>query len=68
MYLCNNLLCIIKFRSKIQGCQMLKLHEHLKEEQDFTENMVNNSVQKRKVPFRILSQLRYLLAYDPYCK
>ena len=36
---------------------MLKLHEHLKEEEDFTENMVNNSVQKRKVAFRTPSQL-----------
>ena len=52
MYLCNNQLCIIKFCSKIQEYQMLKLPEHFKEEEDFTENMVNNSVQKRKVAFR----------------
>ena len=31
MYLCNNPLCIIKFRLKIQEYQMLKLHEHLNE-------------------------------------
>ena len=31
---------------------MAKEHEHLKEEQDSAENMVNNSVQKRKVAFR----------------
>ena len=40
---------------------MLKLHEHLKEEEDFTENMVNNSVQKRKVAFRTPSQLAIYL-------
>jgi len=51
MYLCNNQLCIIKFRSKIQEYQILKLPEHFKEE-DSTENIVNNSVQKRKVAFR----------------
>jgi len=31
---------------------MLKLPENFKEEEDSTENMVNNSVQKRKVAFR----------------
>ena len=52
MYLCNDQLCIIKFRSKIHGYQiMLKLPEHLKEEENSTENMVNNSVQKRKVAY-----------------
>ena len=45
MYFRNNLLCIIN------GCQMVKLHEHLKEEEDSAENMVNNSLQKRKVAF-----------------
>ena len=30
---------------------MLKLPEHLKEEENSTENMVNNSVQKRKVAY-----------------
>ena len=52
MHLCNDQLCVIKFRSKIQGYQMSKLPEHLKEEENSTENMVNNSVQKRKVAFR----------------
>ena len=52
MYLCNKELCTIKFCSKIQEYQMLKLPEHFKEEEDSTENMVNNSVQKRKVAFR----------------
>ena len=31
---------------------MLKLHEHLKEDEDSTENMVINSVQKKEVAFR----------------
>jgi len=31
---------------------MSKLPEHLKEEENSTDNMVNNSVQKRKVAFR----------------
>ena len=31
---------------------MAKQYEHLKEEEDSAENMVNNSVQKIKVAFR----------------
>ena len=52
MYLCNDLLCIITSLQKIQECQMLRLHEHLEVEEDSAENMINNSVQERKVAFR----------------
>ena len=30
-------------------CQMLKLHEHLKEEEDSAKNMVNNSIQHDEI-------------------
>ena len=52
MYLCKDLLCIITSPQKIQGCQMLRLHEHLEVEEDSAENMINNSVQERKIAFR----------------